>query len=77
MTHHRVDAVTGLAGWACHGHGGWCGPVLSPEYTRMKKKPCKRQFTGLGVIDTSSCLIWTTCRRFVAPVESSGEVLRD
>jgi len=29
--------------------GGWV-TVSSPEYTRMKKKPCKRWFTGLVVI---------------------------
>ena len=38
MIHHRVDAVAGLAGWACHGHREWCGPVSSPEYTGMNKK---------------------------------------
>ena len=43
--------------WLGHGHGEWCGPVSLPEYTRMKKKPCKHQFTGLGVVDTSLCLV--------------------
>ena len=48
--------------------------VSLPEYTRMKKKPCKLVFTGLGVVNTSSCLVYIICRWFVVQVKSSGEV---
>jgi hypothetical protein len=48
--------------------------VSLPEYTRMKKKPCKLAFTERGVVNTSSCLVYIICRWFVVQVKSSGEV---